>query len=73
MSTVINNPPSVAGADSSGAGGLSFLIGVIILILFVLFLFMYLLPMLRSSMTANSPQLNVPEKVEVDVQVPQAQ
>jgi hypothetical protein len=60
--TVINNtaPPQ---RESSGSG---FLLGVVLLILFFVLFFYYGLPMLRSY-TPQAPQINVPGKIDVNV------
>lgn len=62
MATIINNPQPVETTKSSGNG---FLIGVIILVIFVLILLYYGLPYLRSGFGA--PQVNVPDHVNVNV------
>lgn len=67
MATVVNNPP--ANTDG-GNGGNGFLLGVIVLIVFVILFVFYGLPMLGN--TANNagvqtPQVNVPDSVDVNV------
>ena len=64
MATIVNNPPANT-SDSSG-GGMGFLLGVIILVLFVLALIYMGLPYLRSGF--GGTQVNVPDKVDVNVQ-----
>jgi len=64
MATVINNPPSNT-SDSSG-NGMGFLLGVIVLIVFVALLIIYGLPYLRN-MSGFSAQVNVPKDVNVNV------
>lgn len=61
---VINNAAPAPAADS---GGMGFLLGVIVLIVFVFLMIMYGLPILRNSIGTASPQINVPDKVDVNV------
>lgn len=57
---------------SGGQNGYGFLLGVVILILFVVFFLYYLLPMMRQSTSA--PQINIPDKIDVNVeQAPQGE
>ncbi len=66
MATVINNP----GTTSENSSGIGFLVGVVLLILFVIALLYYGLPAVRSGISGSSPQITVPDKVEVDVNAP---
>lgn len=61
---VINN---AAPAPASDSGGMGFLLGVITLIVFVFLMMVYGLPILRNAVGSSSPQINVPDKVNVDV------
>lgn len=70
MATVVNNP----GATTDSGSGSSFLIGVILLIVFALVVIFYGLPYLGNMVggqsgagTSAAPQVQVPEKVNVDV------
>lgn len=65
MATVVNNPP--ANADSGG--GSSFLIGIILLIVVAALIFFYGLPYLQNS-GSQAPQVNVPGKIDVNVNQP---
>lgn len=56
---VVHNHPTENANSGSG-----FLLGVILLIIFVLFLLYYGLPLIRNTAT---PQLNVPSKIDVNV------
>ncbi len=67
MATVVNNPP----ANTSG-GGSGFLIGVVLLILAAIAFFYYVLPTLSTGLSGGT-QVNVPEKVDVNVQQQQPQ
>lgn len=66
MSTVVNNP-----APTGDSGGNSFLIGVILLIVFVVILFYFGLPVIRNMAPAQlnipAPQVVVPDKIDVNV------
>lgn len=69
MTTVVNNPaPSNADASS---GGNSFLLGVILLIIFAVVFIFYILPRLTNVASnfapPQAPQVNVPGKVDVNV------
>lgn len=64
MATVVNNP--APSSDSSGSG-MGFLLGIIILILFVIGLLYLGLPHLRSGFGGGT-QINIPDKVDVNVQ-----
>ena len=61
MATVINNPQPI----ESHSNGVGFLIGIILLAMFVLFLFLYALPAIRNSVAG--PQVNVPSNLNVHV------
>lgn len=64
MATVINNPTTDSG------NSVSTLVGIILLLV-VAFLFLYyLLPFLSSANRAASPTVNVPDKVDVNIQNP---
>lgn len=66
MATIVNNP----AAGESGSNGSGFLIGVIVLIIAVVVLLFYGLPYLRGSMGSSMPQVNVPGKIDVNVNQP---
>ena len=63
MVTVVQQP---SGGD--GGNGMGFLLGVILLIVFVVGLLYYGLPIIQNA-TAQlaAPQINVPDKVDVNV------
>lgn len=58
MATVVQQP-------ASDGGGMGFLLGIVLLILFVLGLIFYGLPMIQQN--TGGPSINVPEKVDVNV------
>jgi hypothetical protein len=64
MATIVNTPPATENSDNSGMG---FFLGVVVLILFVFVLLYYGLPAL-SRFGSGNPQINVPDKVNVNVQ-----
>jgi hypothetical protein len=62
MVTVVQQP------TDGGGNGMGFLLGVILLIVFVIGLLYYGLPMIqRATATPAAPQINVPDKVDVNV------
>lgn len=69
MATIVNTPAS-SGDSNSGS---SFLVGIVLLILFILALLYFGLPMLnRASAPAQAPapQVNAPEVNGPDVNIP---
>lgn len=67
MATIVNNPP----ANSDSGGGSNFLIGIILLIVFVVLFIFYGLPYLNNYMgSGQAPQVNIPSKVDVNVNQP---
>jgi hypothetical protein len=70
MATIINNPATTERESGSGMG---VIIGII-LVLLVAFLFLYyLLPVLQNAGRATSPTVQVPDKINVNVQTPDTQ
>ena len=61
---VVNN---TAPASSDSGNGLGFLMGVVLLIIFVVLLVYYGIPAIRGAAGSSSPQINVPGKVDVNV------
>ena len=59
MATVVNNP----GNNNSG-NGIVMILGLIVILVIAFLFFVYGLPMLRQS---AAPQINVPDKIEVNV------
>ena len=64
MATIINTPSSQSPRSDNGMG---FLLGVIVLIIFLVLIVYYGVPALKSS---SSPQINVPGKIDVNVNNP---
>ncbi len=65
MATIVNNPPA-NNTNGSGGNGMGFLLGVIVLIIFVAVVIIYGLPYLRN-MSGFTAQVNVPKSVDVNV------
>ena len=70
MATVVNNP----GTTTEGGSGVNFLLGVILLIVFSLLMIFYGIPMIARSVgnagVSQAPQVQVPDKINVDVNQP---
>lgn len=60
MATIVNNP-----GTTESSNGMGMILGVIVVLLIAFFFFVYGLPMMRQSV---SPQINVPGKIDVNVQ-----
>lgn len=67
MATIVNTP-----ASSGSGGGMGFLLGVVILVLFVLGLVYFGIPALRN-LGQGGVNVTLPEKVDVNVQQAQPQ
>ena len=64
MATIINNPGESSSGNNMGGFIVALIVGAILLILF----FLYALPALRGGgETDGDTQINVPDKLEVDV------
>ncbi len=61
MATIINNPDT--GSSNSGMGTV---VGIVLAIIIVALFFMYGLPAMRGTQKSGTT-VNVPEKVQVDV------
>ncbi len=67
MATIVNTP-----ASTDSGSGIGFFLGIIFLAIFALLFFFYGLPMMGSWFQSMSgPQVNVPGKIDVNVQTPQ--
>lgn len=62
MATIINTTPP---SDNSG-GGMGVIIGLVLLIILVFLFFYYGLPLLKN-IQLGTPQINVPNKIDVNV------
>jgi hypothetical protein len=63
MATVIEHRDTTRGDNGTG-----FMLGVLMLIIFAVLFFVYGLPMISNTM--RGPQINVPGKIDVNVQNP---
>lgn len=63
MATIVNNP---APAPESN-GGMGMIIGLILFIVVLFIFFVYALPAIRH---IGSPQINIPNKIDVNVNQP---
>lgn len=64
MATIVNNP----GTTTDNGSGTGFVIGLLLLLVVAFLFFVYGLPAIRSSMAG--PSLNVPGKIDVNVNTP---
>jgi hypothetical protein len=65
MATVINTTPREASDNGSG-----FLLGILMLIVFAVLFFVYGLPYMTGAFRSAGPTVNIPDKVNVNVQQP---
>jgi len=65
MTTIVNNP----APENNSGGGMGMIIGLIVLILIAFVFFVYGLPAIRQ-MKLGSPQINVPSKIDVNINQP---
>ena len=67
MATIVNNP----GTTSDSGSGTGFLLAVILLIIFSIVMIFYGIPFIANSVSnmsvSQTPQINVPDKVDVNV------
>jgi hypothetical protein len=69
MATIVNTTPSQT--DSTG-NGMGFLMGMILLLAVIFLFFFYGLPLLTQSFrSVSGPQIQVPGKIDVNVNNPQ--
>jgi hypothetical protein len=61
--TIVNPAPNNNSSDNNGMG---FLLGVIVLIVFVVLFFVYALPYIRG-LNSGGVQVNVPKSINVNV------
>lgn len=60
MATIINNPP----ASKNSGGPMGIIIVIIVLLVLAVLGYVYVLPAIQNM---QSPQINVPDKIEVNV------
>ncbi len=68
MATIVNTTP--ASTTNNGSNGLGFLIGVMVVVLLVMAVLFYGLPYLRNTVSSTTPQVNLPGKIDVNVNQP---
>jgi hypothetical protein len=61
MTTIVNSPPS----SDNGNGGM--FIGIFIIIILGLVFYYYGLPAIKQMGQISAPQINVPDKIEVNI------
>lgn len=63
MATIVNNPPP---SNNNSGGSMGMIIGLFVLVILGFLFFVYGLPAI-SNMQFGTPQINVPEKIDVNV------
>lgn len=63
MPTVINNPVPTNEREN----GLGFFLGIILIIVFGIVFFIYGIPFIRSFQGTQTPQINIPNQIDVNV------
>lgn len=66
MTTIVNTPP----AQKESGGGIGMIIGLIILVAVVYVFFIYGLPAIRNAQWGTTPQVNIPSKIDVNINQP---
>lgn len=73
MATIVNTPATAEPTESSSSSMMNLFFGGVIVLLVVGFLLYIGLPMMRNVGSATqAPQVNVPDKINVDVNTPQS-
>ena len=72
MATIVNTPAAAHGhVDESSGSSMSLIIGILIVLMLAALFFFVGLPTFRSvAAPAQAPQINVPDKINVDVNQP---
>jgi len=65
MATIVNNPPP----ENNSGNSMGMIIGIIAIVVLVILFVVYVMPMMRQGM--NAPQINVPDKIDVNVNQPE--
>lgn len=63
MVTVVNTPP----ASDNSSGPMSMIIGLVVLLIIGYLLLVFGLPAFRQSVRSSTPQINVPDQIDVNV------
>lgn len=62
MATIVNNP----SPPNNSGGGMGMIIGLVLLLVLAFLFFFYGLPLIKN-MQLGTPQINVPNKIDVNV------
>jgi len=68
MTTIVNTPPSDSGG--SGGNGMGMVVAALLIVAVAALFFVYGLPYLRQAAAPAAPQINIPDKVDVNIQPP---
>lgn len=68
MATIVNNPPA-QNSNDSGGNSMSLIVGIIAIIVLVILFVVYVMPMIQQG--SATPQVNIPDKVDVNVNQPE--
>lgn len=75
MATIVNNPPAQPAQpvqQSSGSDGSNWALMIVFFIIFLILIVYFGLPLLRrATAIPQAPQVNVPGKIDVNVNTPQ--
>lgn len=71
MTTIVNNPPAAATSSDNGGNPMGMILGFVALLVLALVFFAYVLPMLQNARNSSTPQINVPDKIDINVNQPQ--
>lgn len=73
MATIVNTPAASAPANGESSSMMNLLVGVVVILVVAAIFFYFLLPAIRSATApVQAPQINVPDKINVDVNAPNA-
>ena len=66
MTTIINTPP----AQKESGGGVNMIVGLLIIVVFGYVFFVYGLPAIKNARFGMTTQINVPNKIDVNINQP---
>lgn len=66
MTTIINTPP----AEKESGKGMGMVIGLLVLVALGYVFFVYGLPAIRNAQFGMTPQINIPSKIDVNINQP---
>ncbi len=67
---VVNRPVEHVYERPASGSGLGMIVGIILLIAFLYLMFMYALPLIRSAATPGTTNVQIPDKVDVNINNP---